>query len=109
MRKNTDNVIAFQGQPGAYSDLACRNAYPGMETLPCSSFEEAFAAVTKGRARLAMIAIENSVAGRVADVHHLMPHSPLKIIAEHFQRVNHHLLAPKGASLKTIKTVHSHV
>jgi prephenate dehydratase len=103
------NRIAFQGQPGAYSDLACRNAYPGMETLPCASFEDAFAAVKDGRARFAMIPIENSVAGRVADVHHLMPHSNLKIIAEHFQRVNHHLLAPKGASLKTIKTVHSHV
>jgi prephenate dehydratase len=103
------NRIAFQGQPGAYSDLACRNAYPGMETMPCASFEDAFAAVKDGRARLAMIPIENSVAGRVADVHHLMPHSGLKIIAEHFQRVNHHLLAPKGASLKTIKTVHSHV
>ncbi len=103
------NRIAFQGQPGAYSDLACRNAYPGMETLPCASFEDAFATVKDGRARLAMIPIENSVAGRVADVHHLMPDSKLKIIAEHFQRVNHHLLAPKGATLKTLKTVQSHV
>jgi prephenate dehydratase len=103
------NKIAFQGLPGAYSDLACRNAYPGMETLPCASFEDAFAAVKTGQAHLAMIPIENSVAGRVADVHHLMPHSNLKIIAEHFQRVNHHLLAPKGASLKTLKTVQSHV
>jgi prephenate dehydratase len=103
------NKIAFQGLPGAYSDLACRNAYPGMETMPCASFEDAFAAVKTGQARLAMIPIENSVAGRVADVHHLMPHSNLKIIAEHFQRVNHHLLAPKGASLKTLKTVQSHV
>jgi prephenate dehydratase len=103
------NRIAFQGLPGAYSDLACRNAYPGMETLPCASFEDAFAAVRHGQARLAMIPIENSVAGRVADVHHLMPHSNLKIVAEHFQRVNHHLLAPKGASLKTLKTVQSHV
>ena len=94
------NRIAFQGQPGAYSDLACRNAYPGLETLPCASFEDAFAAVKDGRAELAMIPIENSVAGRVADVHHLMPHSKLKIIAEHFQRVNHHLLAPKGATLE---------
>jgi prephenate dehydratase len=104
-----NNRIAFQGQPGAYSDLACRNAYPGMETLPCASFEDAFAAVKDGRAKLAMIPIENSVAGRVADVHHLMPHSKLKIVAEHFQRVNHHLLAPKGATLKTLKTVQSHV
>jgi prephenate dehydratase len=103
------NRIAFQGLPGAYSDLACRNAYPGMETLPCASFEDAFAAVKNGQARLAMIPIENSVAGRVADVHHLMPHSNLRIVAEHFQRVNHHLLAPKAATLKTLKTVQSHV
>jgi prephenate dehydratase len=103
------NRIAFQGLPGAYSDLACRNAYPGLDTLPCASFEDAFAAVKNGQARLAMIPIENSVAGRVADVHHLMPHSNLKIVAEHFQRVNHHLLAPKGATLRTLKTVQSHV
>jgi len=101
--------IAFQGQPGAYSDLACRNAYPGWETLPCASFEDAFAAVQRGRAELAMIPIENSVAGRVADVHHLMPHAELHIVGEHFQRVEHYLLAPRGATLKTIRTVHSHV
>jgi prephenate dehydratase len=108
-KKTAPPLIAFQGQPGAYSDLACRTAYPDLKTLPCASFDDAFAAVREGRARLAMIPIENSVAGRVADVHHLMPHSNLKIVAEHFQRVNHHLLAPKGASLKTIKTVQSHV
>jgi len=101
--------IAFQGLPGAYSDLACRHAYPQHETLPCASFEDAFAAVRTGKTDLAMIPIENSVAGRVADVHHLMPHSGLHIIGEHFQRVNHHLLAVKGASLKTLKTVQSHV
>ena len=67
--------IAFQGQPGAYSDLACRHAYPGIETLPCASFEDAFAAVRNRRAELAMIPVENSVAGRVADVHALMPQS----------------------------------
>jgi prephenate dehydratase len=101
--------IAFQGQPGAYSDLSCRHAFPELETLPCASFEDAFSAVRNGKSRLAMIPIENSVAGRVADVHQLMPESGLHIIAEHFQRVNHHLLAPKGATLKTIKTVQSHV
>lgn len=103
------NRIAFQGVPGAYSDLSCRHAYPKLSTLPCASFEDAFAAVRDGRARLAMIPIENSVAGRVADVHHLMPRAGLHIIGEHFQRVNHHLLAVKGASLKTLKTVTSHV
>jgi prephenate dehydratase len=104
-----DDLIAFQGLPGAYSDLSCRAAYPKMRTLPCASFEDVFAAVREGKAHLAMIPIENSVAGRVADIHHLLPDSGLHIVAEHFQRVNHHLLAPKGATLKTLKTVHSHV
>jgi prephenate dehydratase len=102
-------MIAFQGAPGAYGDLACRTAYPDMATLPCDTFEETFAAAREGRAHLAMIAIDNSLAGRVADVHHLMPESGLHIVGEHFQRVVHHLLAPKGATLATIKTVHSHV
>lgn len=103
------NCIAFQGASGAYGDLACRTAYPNMSTLPCDTFEETFNAAREGRAALAMIAIDNSLAGRVADVHHLMPESGLHIIGEHFQRVVHHLLAPKGATLQTIKTVHSHV
>ena len=103
------DTIAFQGEPGAYGDLACRTAYPKMATLPCDTFEDTFAAVGEGRAAKAMIAIDNSLAGRVADVHHLMPESGLHIVGEHFQRVVHHLLAPKGASLQTLKTVHSHV
>jgi prephenate dehydratase len=103
------NTIAFQGEPGAYSDLACRTACPDMATLPCDTFEDTFAAVGEGRAAKAMIAIDNSVAGRVADVHHLMPESGLHIVGEHFQRAVHHLLAPKGATLQTLKTVHSHV
>jgi prephenate dehydratase len=103
------NTIAFQGAPGAYSDLACRRVHPDMTTLPCAGFEDAFAAVRDGRARLAMIPIENSVAGRVADIHHLLPDSGLNVIGEHFERVNHHLLAPKGATLQTIRTVRSHV
>ena len=102
-------TITFQGAPGAYSDLACRQVHPGMTTLPMPSFEETFATVTGARAALAMIPIENSVAGRVADIHQLMPETPLHIVAEHFQRVNHHLLAPKGAALRGLKTVHSHV
>ncbi len=106
---NPANTIAFQGAPGAYSDLSCRSAYPAMTTLPCASFEDTFAAVRDGKAALAMIPIENSIAGRVADIHHLLPESGLHIIAEHFQRVNHQLLAPKGATLAGLKTVHSHV
>ncbi|HXZ01776.1 MAG TPA: prephenate dehydratase [Stellaceae bacterium] len=108
-RKNPASLIAFQGAPGAYSDLACREVFPKLATLPCAGFEDVIAAVRRGRAKLAMLPIENSVAGRVADIHHLMPDSGLHIIAEHFQRVNHHLLAPKGATLKGLKTVRSHV
>jgi len=102
-------TISFQGTFGAYSDLACRRVYPEMATLPCTQFEDAFAAVSEGRAALAMIAIENSVAGRVADVHHLMPDADLHIIGEHFERVNHHLLGLPGAKLDAIRTVRSHV
>ena len=108
-RKNPASLIAFQGALGAYSDLACREVFPTLATLPCAGFEDVIAAVRRGRAKLAMLPIENSVAGRVADIHHLMPDSGLHIIAEHFQRVNHHLLAPKGATLKGLKTVRSHV
>ena len=102
-------TISFQGMFGAYSDLACRRVFPDMATLPCNQFEDAFAALREGRARLAMIPIENSVAGRVADIHHLMPDSGLHIVGEHFDRVNHHLLALPGASLAQIRTVRSHV
>ncbi|MDA8230777.1 MAG: prephenate dehydratase [Magnetospirillum sp.] len=102
-------AIAFQGAPGAYSHMACLSAYPAMEPLPCDTFEDAFAAVREGRARYAMIPIDNSLAGRVADVHHLMPYAGLHIIAEHFERISHHLLAPAGATLETITSVESHV
>ena len=104
-----ENTIAFQGAPGAYSDLACRGAYPEMTTLPCRSFEVTFDAVREGRAALAMIPIENSVAGRVADIHHLLPESDLHIVAEHFQRVNHHLLGLPGAGIGDLTHVHSHI
>ena len=109
MTADPSRLIAFQGAPGAYSDLACRHAFPEMESLPCTQFEDAFAAVREGRAALAMIPIENSVAGRVADIHHLMPDSGLFIIGEHFEPVHHHLLALPGATLAAIKTVRSHV
>ncbi len=102
-------TIAFQGALGAYSDLACRTARPEMQTLPCRTFEDAFAAVRDGLAALAMIPIENSVAGRVADIHHLLPDSGLHIIGEHYQRVNHHLLGVPGAKLAELTHVHSHV
>lgn len=101
--------IAFQGALGAYSDLACRAAAPEYETLPCLAFEDVFAAVNDGKAELAMLPIENSVAGRVADVHHLLPEGGLHIIGEHYQPVVHHLLALPGTHLNEIKQVHSHV
>jgi prephenate dehydratase len=104
-----EKTIAFQGAPGAYSDLACRRVFPDLKTLPCAAFEDAFGAVRNRQALYAMIPVENSVAGRVADVHHLLPDSGLHIVGEHYERVNHHLLAPKGASLATIKVVRSHV
>src|SRR3990172_6331434 len=102
-------TIAFQGEVGANSDLACRRVYPAWTTLPCTTFEDTFAAVVDGRAAHAMIPIDNSVAGRVADIHHLLPDSGLHIVGEHFQRVNHHLLAVKGAKLSDVKHVHSHI
>ena len=101
--------IAFQGEPGANSHMACQEHYPEHEALPCHSFEDAFAAVREGAAELAMIPIENSLAGRVADIHHLLPESGLYIIGERFFRVRFQLMAPKGASLDQIKTVRSHV
>jgi prephenate dehydratase len=94
--------ISFQGQPGAYSDLACRNAFPGMATLPCETFEEAIEAVRNGAAALAMLPPENSLAGRVADMHRLLPDSGLSIIGEFFLRVEHCLLAVPGAAVEGI-------
>ncbi|MCP5150209.1 MAG: prephenate dehydratase [Ectothiorhodospiraceae bacterium] len=106
--QQTRERIAFQGVPGAYSQLACVQAYPALEPLPCESFEAAFKAVESGDASLGMIPIENSLGGRVADIHHLLPESSLYIVAEHFQPVNHYLLGAPGASLDTIRTVTSH-
>jgi prephenate dehydratase len=100
--------IAYQGEPGANSHLACSDAYPNMEPLACPTFEDALAAVKGGEAALAMIPIENSVAGRVADIHHLLPESGLYIVAEHFERIRHQLLTLPGATLGELKTVHSH-
>src|SRR5262244_2919379 len=101
--------IAFQGEPGANSHIAIVEAYPDAEPLPCATFEDALSAIASGEVALGMIPIENSVAGRVADIHHLLPDSGLHIVAEHFMPVRHQLLAPKGATLADIKTVESHV
>ncbi|MBI1262069.1 MAG: prephenate dehydratase [Rhizobiales bacterium] len=104
-----DSIIAFQGEPGANSHIACQEAFPDMTVMPCPTFEDVFAAIAEGKARLAMIPIENSVAGRVADIHHLIPGSSLYIVGEHFLRVRHQLLGLKGAKLSDLKTVESHV
>jgi len=101
--------IAFQGEPGANSHLAIEEVFPGAVAVPCATFEDALGAIRTGRADLGMIPIENSVAGRVADIHHLMPTSKLHIVGEHFMPVHHQLLALKSGSLKTIKSVESHV
>jgi prephenate dehydratase len=102
-------TIAYQGEPGANSHIACIDVYPDWTPLPCPTFEDAFAAVTEGQAQLAMIPIENSVAGRVADIHHLLPTSGLNIVGEYFLPIHHQLMAVKGASLATIRSVQSHV
>jgi prephenate dehydratase len=101
--------IAYQGEPGSNSHLVCKQRYPDWESVPCASFEDAFAAVESGDADLAMIPIDNSLAGRVADIHHFLPHSPLHIVAEHFLRIQFTLMGVPGAALDTIRTVHSHV
>jgi prephenate dehydratase len=101
--------IAYQGEPGANSDIACRDACRDMTPMPCASFEDAFMAVTEGRAALAMIPIENSIAGRVADIHHFLPNSGLHIVGEYFLPIHFHLMAPKGASRDGLKDVYSHV
>jgi len=100
--------IAFQGEPGAYSHLACAEVYPHLEAMPCATFEDAFAALTSGEAQLGMIPIENSLAGRVADIHHLLPQSSLYIVAEHFLRIRHQLMGLKGAVLDDVNSVLSH-
>ena len=100
--------ISFQGEPGANSHIAAREAFPALEPLPCASFEDAFAAVSEGAAKYAMIPVENSVAGRVADVHHLIPESDLYIIGEKFVPIRHQLLGLKNATLEGLTHVRSH-
>src|SRR3979409_2758210 len=101
--------IAFQGEQGANSHIAIAEAYPDAEPMPCATFEDALAAIASGEAALGMIPIENSVAGRVADIHHLLPASGLFIVGEWFLPVRHQLMAVRGAKLTDIKTVESHV
>ncbi|MDS1137268.1 prephenate dehydratase [Nitratireductor indicus] len=103
------NKIAFQGEPGANSDTACRNMFPDMDPLPCPTFEDAFNAVESGKCDLAMIPIENTLAGRVADIHYLLPQSKLHIVGEYFLPIHFHLMVLPGVSTDEIKTVYSHI
>lgn len=107
MRKTSK--IAFQGEYGANSDMACQDMFPDMEPLPCTTFDDAFEAVHSGKADLAMIPIDNTLAGRVADIHHLLPQSRLFIIGEYFLPIHFQLMALPGVKKDEIKTVHSHI
>ena len=109
MNQNNSNlVIAFQGMPGAYSNMACEAYFPDAKTLPCNSFEDMLNSTKNSLSDYSMVPVENSLAGRVADIHHLIPESGLFIIGEHFQRVNHQLLGLQNSNLKNIKGVKSH-
>ena len=101
--------IAFQGERGANSDMACREMLPGMEPVPCDTFEDAFAAVKGGDCALAMIPIDNTIAGRVADIHTLLPDSGLSIVGEHFLPIRFQLMVKPGATQGDVKRVHSHI
>ena len=103
------NRIAFQGDFGANSDMACRDMFPSMEPLPCPTFEDAFQALENGDADLAMIPIENTIAGRVADIHYLLPESRLHIIGEYFMPIRFQLMALPGVEREELRTVHSHI
>jgi prephenate dehydratase len=105
----TAKLISFQGEPGANSHIAAQEVLPDFEPLPCPTFEDAFAAVSDGEAGLAMIPIENSIAGRVADIHHLLPTSGLHIVGEHFLPIHFQLMSLPQADLGTVKHVYSHV
>jgi prephenate dehydratase len=103
------NCISYQGEPGANSHIACNEAYPDMEPLPCRTFEEAFAAVEDGRAALAMIPVDNTIAGRVADIHHMLPTTPLSIIGEHYLPIRFQLMALPGTALREVRYARSHI
>ena len=101
--------IAFQGEYGANSDMACRDVYPDMEPVPCRTFEDVFNMVISGMASLAMIPIENTIAGRVADIHLLLPDSNLYIVGEYFMPIHFQLMVIPGTPVEQIKSVHSHI
>ncbi|MFL2676625.1 MAG: prephenate dehydratase domain-containing protein [Alphaproteobacteria bacterium] len=106
MRKK---FISFQGLEGAYSDLVCRKYYKGYETIPCYSFEQAINTVERRKAEIALIPVENNIAGRVADMHFLLENINLKVIAEHYHKIEHHLMTKRNLKLTDVKKVFSHI
>ena len=102
-------IISFQGLEGAYSDLVCRKYYKGYETIPCYSFEQAIDTVERRKAEIALIPVENNIAGRVADMHFLLENINLKVIAEHYHKIEHHLMTKRNLKLTDIKKVFSHI
>ncbi|WP_407647468.1 prephenate dehydratase [Henriciella barbarensis] len=101
--------IAYQGEPGANSHIACKETYPGMEPVACKTFEDVLSLVERGEADLAMIPVENTIAGRVGDIHHLLPGTTLNIIGEHFMPIRFQLMALPGVELSQVKQAHSHI
>lgn len=101
--------IAYQGEPGANSHIACNTVFPDHEAIACRTFEDVFAAVESGEANLAMIPVENTIAGRVGDIHHLLPSTTLHMIGEHYMRIRFELMAPKGSSIEQVGKAYSHI
>ena len=100
--------FAFQGVNGAYSEQAGKNVFPNATSVPCATFEEMFDCVRDGKAEIALVPIENSQAGRVADTQRLIPDSELQIIGEYFLEVRHNLMSIPGTNINEIKRIHSH-
>lgn len=109
MTSNRTGKIGFQGEEGANSEIACRNVFPAMEPVPCETFEDVFRELANGAVDLAMIPIENTLAGRVADIHHLLPESKTHIIGEYFLPIRFDLMVLPGVKLEEIRTIYSHV
>jgi len=103
------NRISYQGEPGANSHIACNQAFPDMEPMPCHTFEDAFNAVESGEAELGMIPVENTIAGRVADIHHILPTTSLSIVGEHYLPIRFQLMALPGTKLEEVKFARSHI
>ena len=101
--------ITYQGERGSNSHIACLACYPDLDAIACKTFEDAFALVERGEADMAMIPVENTIAGRVGDIHHLLPKTTLHMVGEHLMRIRFQLLAPHGATLETITQAHSHI